>query len=118
MASSRPPLSFGLTLGIRLFLLLIAIIAPALMSYYVITFSAFENLHRQEIDTLIANTPTRVMTCLATAPVLAEADRDALSLELKRIVEQPDSVESLAVFIPSTVRGLELLTSSGPTPPN
>ena len=43
MAAARPPLRFGLTLGIRLFLLLIAIIAPVLMTYYVQTFSAFES---------------------------------------------------------------------------
>src|SRR5262245_28240365 len=117
MAPSRPLLGFGLTLGIRLFLMLVVIIAPVLTTYYVVTFRAFDGLHQQEVEALLNGSRDHVRNLLKVFPNLGEADRDAVATELRRIVEQPESVENILVFVPSPVRGLETLAAAGPTAP-
>ena len=60
MLGQKPVRAVGLNLGLRLYLVLVAIFLPTLLSYYVYTIRTLEVLHETEVEEAIRMTSLRV----------------------------------------------------------
>lgn len=97
----RTPRGIGLNLAIKLYLLLVSIVGPTLLIYYILNFRTIESLHQQEIRDLTQLLTYRMEDWVASAQTggfLTEAEREDLAQELQRIVRVYTAVESMAVF--------------------
>jgi signal transduction histidine kinase len=99
MLGQKPVRVLGWNLGLRLYLLLVAIFLPTFLSYYVYTIRTIEALHENEVDTVIRMTSLRIEHLAATfgaldAPGMRELE--ALTEELKRIAGDAEQQEALA----------------------
>src|SRR5688572_11652445 len=105
------PRGIGLNLAFKLYLLLVILVAPTLLIYYIYYFRTIENLHDQEIADLGQLLTYRVEDWFAAAVerernAISEEDRikgfqedrAVLKRELERIVRRFPGVEGMAVF--------------------
>src|SRR5581483_6933963 len=101
MLGQKPVRAVGLNLGLRLYLVLVAIFLPTFLSYYVYTIRTIEMLHETEVEDVVRMTSQRVEEWAAAFGTLespGERERGAVSQELRRIASAPNGIEGLAVF--------------------
>ena len=60
MLGQKPVRAVGLNLGLRLYLVLVAIFLPTFLSYYVYTIRTIEMLHEAEVEDVIRLTSLRI----------------------------------------------------------
>src|SRR5262245_1622301 len=99
MLGQKPVRDLGWNLGLRLYLLLVAIFLPTFLSYYVYTIRTIEFLHEAEVDNVIRMTSSRIEHLAATFGALdGPGGREAENLteELKRIAGDAEQQEALA----------------------
>jgi signal transduction histidine kinase len=99
MLGQKPVRLVGWNLGLRLYLLLVAIFLPTFLSYYVYTIRTVEALHETEVDTVIRMTSLRIEHLAATFGALnapGGRELEALTEELKRIAGDAEQQEALA----------------------
>src|SRR5262245_19986962 len=99
MLGQKPVRLVGWNLGLRLYLLLVAIFLPPFLSYYVYTIRNVEALRETEVDTVIRMTSLRIERLAATFGALdapGARELDALTDELKRIAGDGEQQEALA----------------------
>src|SRR6185436_3332077 len=98
MLGRQPVKAVGWNLGLRLYLLLVAIFLPIFLSYYIYTTRTVEALHENEVDTVIRMTSLRIEHLAATIGALdgPGGREEALTEELKRIAEEGEQQEALA----------------------
>jgi two-component system NtrC family sensor kinase len=104
MLGQKPVRAVGLNLGLRLYLVLVAIFLPTFLSYYVYTIRTIEMLHETEVDDVIRMTSLRIEHWAAVFGALdvpwtkepeiltdelrriaGEREQEALTAELRRI---------------------------------
>jgi len=113
--ASRPPAT-GLNLGLRLYLLLVAIMLPTLLGYYVYNLRTLEALHTQEISDVIRLVSLRLdstVTAYGSMRDLRDRDRETLTRVFELIATDPDGVESLAAFVVARGGGLQHVAGFG-----
>src|SRR6185436_17521475 len=115
MLGRKPVRAVGLNLGLRLYLLLVAIFGPTFLLYYVYTIRTIEMLHETEVEDVVRMTSLRIEDwtstfgsldhpgekepeALAQELLRISRDRDALAAELVKIAKEPESM-ALAVEI-------------------
>ncbi len=99
MLGQKPVRLVGWNLGLRLYLLLVAIFLPTFLSYYVYTIRTIEALHETEVDTVIRMTSLRIEHLAATFGALdapGARELEPLTDELKRIAGDEGQQEALA----------------------
>jgi signal transduction histidine kinase len=104
----------GLNLGLRLYLLLIAIFVPTFGIYYFYSLRIIEAVHDGEVDDVIRVTSFRIESWVSAngLPPDPEApERNRLSSELKRIAEEPNGIERIVVY--SSAGGVPLSFFAG-----
>ncbi len=102
----KTPRGIGLNLAFKLYLLLVMMVAPTILIYYIYNFRTIEALHEREVGDLTDLFKFRMEDWLSQEwPPLFQEEKDALARELDGIVARYPGVESLAVF---TFRGPEL----------
>src|SRR6266850_677259 len=96
----KTPRGIGLNLALRLYLVLIAIVGPAMLIYYKFNQRTIENLHGREVGDLIQMITRRMEDWLVSAgdpPVIGDQERENLAREMGRIVDQSNgAVEGIA----------------------
>jgi len=116
----KTPRGIGLNLAFRLYLVLIAIVGPAMLIYYIFNQRTIENLHEREVGDLIQTITRRMEDWLVTAgdpPLIGDRETETLAREMGRIVDQSNgAVEGIAVFVASG-RDLDYVTSHGASAP-
>jgi signal transduction histidine kinase len=97
MLGQKPVRALGWNLGLRLYLLLVAIFLPTFLSYYVYTIRTIEMLHENEVENVIRMTSLRIERLAAGVLETPGArELDPLSDELKRIAGESEQQEALA----------------------
>src|SRR6185503_16616888 len=97
MLGRQPVKAVGWNLGLRLYLLLVAIFLPTFLSYYVYTIRTIEMLHENEVENVIRMTSLRIERLAAGVLETPGArELDPLSDELKRIAGESEQQEALA----------------------
>ena len=99
--AAKPVHTVGLNLGLRLYLLLLAIFLPAFFLFYVFALRSVEGLHAAEVDDVLTRVSLRVEDWLVSAPALNELsddERETLTRELRLIAQEPAGIESATVF--------------------
>src|SRR5436190_7084907 len=118
MLGQKPVRAVGLNLGLRLYLLLVAIFLPTFLSYYVYTIRTIEILHETEVEDVIRMTAQRVEDWTGAFGTLdgpGEKEREAISQELRRIGTEPNGIEGLALFAVTAEGLLSHVASFGPS---
>ena len=118
MLGQKPVRAVGLNLGLRLYLVLVAIFLPTFLSYYVYTIRTIEMLHETEVEDVVRMTSQRVEDWAAAFGTLespGERERGAVSQELRRIASAPNGIEGLAVFALTSEGLLSAVASVGPS---
>src|SRR6185503_19680180 len=99
MLGRQPVKAVGWNLGLRLYLLLVAIFLPTFLSYYVYTIRTIETLHETEVEDVIRMTSSRIEDWTSTFGSLdnaAEREPEAQAQELLRIAgEQETSAKEI-----------------------
>src|SRR6188768_1416884 len=87
MLGQKPVRAVGLNLGLRLYLVLVAIFLPTFLSYYVYTIRTIEMLHEAEVEDVIRLTSLRIEHWTSTLGALdgPGAREESLTEELRRI---------------------------------
>ena len=87
MLGQKPVRAVGLNLGLRLYLVLVAIFLPTFLSYYVYTIRTIEMLHEAEVEDVIRLTSLRIEHWTSTLGALdgPGAREETLTEELRRI---------------------------------
>ncbi len=117
MLGQKPVRAVGLNLGLRLYLLLVAIFLPTFLSYYVYTIRTIEILHETEVEDVIRMTSLRVeawVTAFASWESPGEKEREAVAQELRKITGEPNGIEGLALFVLNAEGLLSPVASQGP----
>src|SRR6185436_14759838 len=99
MLGRQPVKAVGWNLGLRLYLLLVAIFLPTFLSYYVYTIRTIETLHESEVEDVIRMTSLRIEGWADISGVLGspgEREQDNLTDELKRIAGDAEQQAALA----------------------
>ncbi|HEY3225504.1 MAG TPA: ATP-binding protein [Planctomycetota bacterium] len=116
----KTPRGIGLNLAFRLYLVLIAIVGPAMLIYYIFNQRTIENLHGREVGDLIQTITRRMEDWLVSTgepPLIGDRERESLAREMGRIVDQTNgAVEGIALFVVSG-RELDYVTSHGSSAP-
>src|SRR5947207_15254328 len=102
MLGQKPVRAVGLNLGLRLYLVLVAIFLPTFLSYYVYTIRTIEILHETEVEDVIRMTSLRIedwVTAFASWESPGEKQREAVAQELRKIAGEPNGIEGLALFV-------------------
>src|SRR5437764_8833459 len=95
MLGQKPVRVLGWNLGLRLYLLLVAIFLPTFLLYYVYTIRTIEMLHESEVDDVIRLTSLRIEDWTATFGSLdhpAEKQPEAMAQELLRIAGEREAL--------------------------
>ncbi|HEU4338859.1 MAG TPA: ATP-binding protein [Planctomycetota bacterium] len=100
----KTPRGIGLNLAFKLYILLVMIVGPTLLIYYIHTFRTIDDLHEREVGDLVQLLTNRcedwiVMT--QERPLTDEellALKDNLGRDVERIVTRYPGVESMSVF--------------------
>jgi signal transduction histidine kinase len=142
---TQPPLrAIGLNLGLRLYLLLLALFLPAFLFYYAHNVRTLEALHEQEVNDLIRMVSVRIeqevgdlieiawnrekarAAARGQSPAgeprpvlegLPEPERSALARHLRGMIAEPNGIESVTVFALDPSGSLLPLASSGAAAP-
>ena len=94
MLGQKPVKALGWNLGLRLYLLLVAIFLPTFLSYYVYTIRTIETLHETEVEDVIRMTSSRIedwtstFNCLENA---AEREPEAQAQMLLRMSQEQEA---------------------------
>ncbi len=98
MLGQKPVRAVGLNLGLRLYLVLVAIFLPTFLSYYVYTIRTIEMLHEAEVEDVIRLTSLRIEHWTSTLGALdgPGAPEESLTEELRRIAGSKDGQRALA----------------------
>jgi signal transduction histidine kinase len=98
MLGQKPVRAVGLNLGLRLYLVLVAIFLPTFLSYYVYTIRTIEMLHEAEVEDVIRLTSLRIEHWTSTLGTLERPGTKAepLSEELRRIAGSAEEESALA----------------------
>jgi len=118
MLGQKPVRAVGLNLGLRLYLVLVAIFLPTFFSYYVYTIRTTEMLHEAEVEDVIRMTLQRVEDwsgAFGTLDGASPQEREAVGRELGRIAAQPNGIEGLALFALTSEGLLSPVASAGPS---
>ena len=118
MLGQKPVRAVGLNLGLRLYLLLVAIFLPTFLSYYVYTIRTIEVLHETEVEDVIRMTSLRVedwVSAFATWESPGEKERESVAKELRKIAAEPNGIEGLALFVLNAEGLLSPVASQGPS---
>src|SRR5471032_1583497 len=118
MLGQKPVRAVGLNLGLRLYLLLVAIFLPTFLSYYVYTIRTIEVLHETEVEDVIRMTSLRVedwVSAFVTWESPGEKERESVAQELRKIVAEPNGIEGLALFVLNAEGLLSPVASQGPS---
>src|SRR5437667_2987964 len=95
MLGQKPVRAVGWNLGLRLYLVLVAIFLPTFFSYYVYTIRTTELLHEAEVEDVIRMTSLRIEDWAATFSCLespAEKQPEILAQELLRIAGEREAL--------------------------
>lgn len=95
MIGPKPVRAVGWNLGLRLYLVLVAIFLPTFLSYYVYTIRTIEMLHETEVEDVIRMTSLRIEDWASTFGSLdgpAEKEPGALAQELLRIAKEREAL--------------------------
>jgi signal transduction histidine kinase len=132
MLGQKPVRAVGLNLGLRLYLLLVAIFLPTFLSYYVYTIRTIEMLHETEVEDVIRMTAHRIEDWASNfasldSPVEKEPEaqaqealriakeREALARELGRVAAESNGIEGLSLFGISSEGLLTPVATHGPS---
>lgn len=88
MLGQQPVRAVGWNLGLRLYLVLVAIFLPTFLSYYVYTIRTIERLHETEVEDVIRMTSIRIEHWASSSGALdapGAGEPENLSPELQRI---------------------------------
>src|SRR6185295_3266685 len=99
MLGQKPVRAVGLNLGLRLYLVLVAIFLPTFLSYYVYTIRTIEMLHVTEVEDVIRMTSLRIehwATVFGALDVPGAKEQEVLTDELRRIAGEKEQ-EALAL---------------------
>src|SRR6185503_5170313 len=94
MLGRQPVKAVGWNLGLRLYLLLVAIFLPTFLSYYVYTIRTIEDLHETEVEDVIRLTSSRIEDWTATFNSLdnaAEREPEAQAQILLRMSQEQEA---------------------------
>lgn len=119
MTTHRPLRAIGLRLGARLYLLFAAILVPTFWVYYVAASHTLEDLHADEVDSVIRLCVFRIEDGLAAfGPLeeLGEPEREELNREIRRIAQETPGVVEAAAFCADGLGGFKFLAGSGSAP--
>src|SRR6185295_7641773 len=98
MLGQKPVRAVGWNLGLRLYLVLVAIFLPTFLSYYVYTIRTIEMLHETEVEDVIRMTSLRIehwASSFGALDVPGGRDQEALTDELKRIAGDSEQQAAL-----------------------
>ena len=117
MLGQKPVRAVGLNLGLRLYLVLVAIFLPTFLSYCVYTIRTIEMLHETEVEDVIRMTSLRLEDWAFTFGSLdnpVEKEPEAQAKELQRIAREREAKakELLLNGKESDPEALELLRSA------
>lgn len=118
MLGQKPVRAVGLSLGLRLYLLLVALFLPTFFSYYVYTIRTIQILHEAEVEDVVRMTAQRVEDwtgSFGTLDTPGEKEREAVGQELRRIGSVPSGIEGLALFALTAEGLLSPVASFGPS---
>jgi signal transduction histidine kinase len=107
----------GLNLGLRLYLILVALILPVFGLGYVFAVRAVEALHEEEVAATLRLAASRIEDWAARASSVEEPgpeEREILSGALRRLTEEPNGIESVTVFGSTATQMLQAIASFGP----
>src|SRR6185295_19853950 len=91
MLGQKPVKAVGWNLGLRLYLVLVAIFLPTFLTYYVYTIRTIEMLHATEVEDIIRMTSLRIEDWAGSFGLLdsaVEREPEAQAQELLRIVRE------------------------------
>ena len=111
------PGSFGLTLALRLYFLLVLICLSGFLLYYNYSVSSIESMHDAQVETVVRMCRTRIESWFASHPRPARTKeaKEELVRQLRNFVEEPNGVESVVVFGLGQGRSLTFLAGAGDT---
>lgn len=116
MQGQKPVRALGWNLGLRLYLVLVAIFLPTFLSYYVYTIRTIEMLHETEVEDVIRMTSLRLEDWASTFGSLEAVEREpeAQAQELQRIAREREAKarELLAGGKENEAEAQELLKSA------
>src|SRR5258706_998446 len=118
MLGQKPVRAVGLNLGLRLYLVLVAIFLPTFLSYYVYTIRTIEILHETEVEDVIRMTAQRVedwARVFGTLETPGEKEKEAISQQLRQIASEPNGIEDLALFAVTSEGLLGSVGAVGPS---
>jgi len=118
MLGQKPVRAVGLNLGLRLYLVLVAIFLPTFLSYYVYTIRTIEALHETEVEDVIRMTSMRIegwVAAFGSWDNPGEKEREAVAQELRKISTEPNGIEGLALFVLNPEGLLSPVASQGPS---
>jgi len=94
MLGQKPVRAVGWNLGLRLYLLLVAIFLPTFLSYYVYTIRTIETLHETEVEDVIRMTSSRIEDWTSSFGSLdnaAEREPEAQAQMLLRMAQEQET---------------------------
>ena len=100
----KTPPGIGLNLAFKLYILLVMMVGPTLLIYYIYNFRSINDLHEREVGDLILLLRNRTEDWIEMTQERALTDEElgkhkqSLQRELERIVARYPGVESVAVF--------------------
>jgi len=118
MLGQKPVRAVGLNLGLRLYLVLVAIFLPTFLSYYVYTIRTIEILHETEVEDVIRMTSQRVEDWagfFGTLESPGDKEKERVFQELRQIASEPNGIEGLALFAVTSEGLLSPVASIGPS---
>lgn len=116
MLGQKPVRAVGLNLGLRLYLVLVAIFLPTFFTYYVYTIRTTEILHEAQVEDVIRMTAQRVedwAVAFGTLDGASGEEREAVGRELGRIAAAPNGIEGLSLFFLTPEGLLSPVASAG-----
>jgi hypothetical protein len=94
------PRGIGLNLAFKLYLVLIMVVGPSLLIYYIYNFRTIDALHEREVGDLVQLLSFRMEDWLKQTEnsLFLRAEEEELARDLKTITERYPGVEGIVVF--------------------
>jgi len=112
-----PVRAVGLNLGLRLYLILVALILPVFGLGYVYAVRSVEATHEEEVAMTLRLAASRIEDWAARASSVEEPgpeEREILARALRRLTEEPNGIESVTVFGSTAAQSIQAIASVGP----